>query len=107
MEQQATYEALVARFGASSQQVRDENLAINERGGHCKKCFHCRKLTAVLPPRYSHLNAHQANYSVRVSCEIDEPRIYPHPAHFNAEDCGSIKRLLRLEASQFERQAAA
>lgn len=107
MDQPFTYEALVALFGESPKQGNAIALAIEERGGHCQKCGNCNKLSAILPAPFSWHTANQANYSVRVSCNLDPSRIYPHRAdNQRAEDCPSLKRHQRLEARQSQSQAA-
>ncbi len=103
-----SYESLVREFGKTSNQTRAMQTAINERGGHCKLCVHCKAQTAVLPAKLSARTAHQANYSVHIQCEIDPLRIYPHRAeHSSIEDCPSIWRDANHQDQQVQQPQAA
>lgn len=103
MVQHMTYEAMVAAFGESPKQTKNEQQAIEARGGHCKNCSNCNKLTAILPAPFTWHRANQANYSVRVSCKIDDGKIYPHQG---TGKCPAIRRYEQLQARQSQSQAA-
>ncbi len=81
--------------------------AIANRGGHCLGCSCKSKLTAV-KPLTSSSPIRSENLSVRVDCEFDPYRKYPHRAeNSHLEDCPSLKRQANLQARQVQQPQAA